>query len=152
MKKLVIGLLLSVVSVSTFADTPTFKTLTDEKATFDLCQNYADTLNKNLLSNGNPKPAFDIIRPYAVIPQVEIDSLEHNSAQIIKRLNHLIGAYVKTEHIDSKKFANDNFIQHQFLAKRELNAWYISCTFYKPKDKWQLHTFNFYDNPFLLKN
>lgn len=150
MKKLVIGLLLSVVSVSTFADTPTFKTLADEKATFELCHTYSDTFNKNLLNN--IKPAFDVIRPYAITPPVEIDSVEHKSTQVIKSNNHLIGAYVKTEHIDSKKFANNNFIQHRFLAKRELNAWYISCTFYKPKDKWQLHTFDFYDNPFLFKD
>lgn len=151
MKKLASGLLLSMVSVSAFANTPTYKTLADEKATFELCESYADTFNKNLLND--IKPAYDIMRPYVFIPQIEIDNLEYQTNQMNKNYGYSkIGDYVETLHIDTNKFAKDNFIQYRFLLKRTLNAWYVSCTFYKPKDKWQLHTFDFYANPFYFND
>ncbi|MDO4895579.1 hypothetical protein [Moraxella sp.] len=151
MKKLAIGLLLSMVSVSAFANIPTFKTLADEKATFELCQNYADTFNKNLSSN--VKPAFDVVKPYYVTPTIELDSIEYATNKFIGGYEkYKLGDYLETVHIDSNKFAKDHFIHHRFLLKRTMNAWHVSCTFYKPKDKWQLHTFNFNDNPHLFND
>lgn len=150
MKKLVSGVLLSVVSVSAFANTTNAKTLADEKATFELCEKFSDTLNKSISSDS--KLAFNVLRPYAFIPQIEIDNIEYQTNQLIKNNREKVSEYIETLHVDTNKFAKDHFIQHRFLLKRTLNGWYTSCIFYKPKDKWQLHTFTFYDNPIYFKH
>lgn len=146
MKKLI--LLTLCCGLTTFANAENFLTLADEQATLQLCQKSAETFNDNL----DVKVLVNVLRPYFPLPEKMDASNSFEIKQLIEIGKPIWGDKIATVHIDSKKFANDNFIQHRFLLKRSNSALYYQCTFYKPMNKWQLLNYSWDGNPYLLKD
>lgn len=142
MKKLAIGLLLSMASVSAFANTPTFKTLADEKATFELCESFANKLNQNA---PNLKPAIDVLRPYSLNTKADLDNLEYNGTFGLSAVIDIIGKPIDVIHIDTQKYAENTLIRHKFLVRRSNFPLYVDCGFYRPNNEWQLNHFKWSD-------
>lgn len=134
--------------LNTIANAGNFLTLTDEKATLQLCQKSAKSFNQNL----DWKASVDILRPYFPLPEKMDTSNNFEVKQLINMGKSVWGDKVATVHVDSKKFANDNFLQHRFLLKRTNTALYYQCTFYKPVNEWQLVSYSFNDTPSLFFN
>lgn len=144
MKKLAIGLALSMVSVSAFANTPTFKTLADEKATFELCESASNALNNETLY---VTPALEIFEPYLGRSDDEIELAEvNNQVYLAQLLDTKIGNPVSTIHLDTEKEMKDSFLIHRFLLKREHYMLGMLCKFYQPRENghWKLANFSIF--------
>lgn len=147
MKKLAMGLLFSTVSVSAFADTPTFKTLTTEQDTFELCQDMATALNSNDM---NPKHMTAIMEPYwswsHLQPEKSSAVVENQVIELAHKGVPIWGSPIDVIPYNTTKFGKDNYVRHEFMLRREnLGLWY-QCTFYKSKNDWKLLSFTFNDN------
>lgn len=141
MKKFIIGLLLSLVSVSAFANTEAYKTLPDEKATFKLCESASNALNNQTL---HITPALEIFEPYLGRSDDEIELAKvNNQVYLVQLLDSKIGNPVSTIHLDTKKEMKDSLLTHRFLLKRERYMLGLMCTFYQPKENshWKLANF-----------
>lgn len=142
MKKLAIGLLFSMVSVSAFANTPNFKTLADEKATFELCESAAKTLNNQDLQVA---PFLNLVKPYLGVSEDDMEGTLLANQFVLDHFKTVgIGNPVETIHIDTEKSMKDTFLTHEFLLKRELYAFGMHCKFYqsRPNSYWKMANFS----------
>lgn len=144
MKKLAIGLLLSMVSVSAFANTPTFKTLADEKATFELCESMAKAINTETMDF---KLLHKIVQPYygnyeTINPALSLDVATHNNEQLARNGLPLWGKPIETLFVKTDKDKLGYFVRHNFMLRRENNALSFYCDFYKSSNnQWKLSSF-----------
>lgn len=98
------------------------------------------------------KAWVDVLRPYFPLPEKMDASNSFEIKQLINMGKPIWGDKISTVFIDSKKFANDNFIQHRFLLKRANSALYYQCTFYKPVNQWQLVNYSWDGDPSVFKD
>lgn len=148
MNKFFMAVGVGLLSVSALANTPTFKTLPDEKATFELCKQAATTFNTSDLDF---KPVISVFEPYWRFGRQSLEKAEQSSISLTvvglpiwgDTLNEVI-------HVDSNKAAKDYFLRHRFLLRRENTGLLFQCIFYKANQNWQLHTFIWSDEPMLF--
>lgn len=147
MKKLVSGVLLSVVSVSAFANTTNAKTLADEKATFELCKSMAKAINTETMDF---QPVTDIANPYwkygNLDPNRSLASVGHQSNQVARFGLHLWGKPLNVVFAKTDKDKLGYFARHNFMLLRENIALDFYCDFYKGKDGWGLIGVRWNDN------
>ncbi|MCH7413604.1 hypothetical protein MM213_08920 [Belliella sp. R4-6] len=75
--------------------------------------------------------------------------IEETQTQEVKNklteLTKLIGSYQENEAIANKS-VGQNYLLYTFLVKHDRQPIRFMFIYYKPKDKWQLQKFQYYDN------
>ncbi|SPX85016.1 hypothetical protein [Moraxella ovis] len=137
MKKFAIGLALSALSLSALANTQTYKTLPNEKATFELCQSMATAFNTETMDF---QPVADIASPYwrygEIDPNRSLTNITHNSSQLARFGIPFWGKPLNTLFVDTDKDKLGYFVRHNFMMRRQNLALDFYCDFYKNNDGW----------------
>ena len=148
MKKILPTLVLLSLPAVSMANTPTPKTLATEQETLKLCESFAERINKDFPAS---TAGLNIVRPYAVVPKIEMDTLDYQQTAAFSQVADRFGSDMGVVHIDSHKYAKDHYLVHQFLLKRSMIPLAANCIFYQPKNGvWLLNAFTWSSDPYFL--
>lgn len=136
MKLKVLGvLILFMLTISANAET-----LKNEAATKGLCERIMKKVSKSDLEG-----VFDLMKPYAVISEEELQSISLQSKTQREQLADRLGKSIGYEFINSKK-VGQSLMMYQYIEKTEKHALNWNFYFYRTKDGWVLNSFNWNDH------
>ena len=96
------------------------------------------------ISKGNVEKAFDIMRKYSPLPEMEFNTARDQTIQQLKLTKPRFGNYIDYEFISSKVIGK-SIIRHECIVKCENHILRWEFFYYKPKNKWFLNSFKWDD-------
>lgn len=147
MNKFFIAVGLGLLSVSAMANTSNFKTLPDEKATFELCESAAKAFNTKEMDF---KSVSNILEPYwkygEINPSKSLALTNYENEQMVRLGLPLWGAPVDTVFLTTDKDKSGYFVRHNFMMRRANLGLKFYCDFYKGSNNWHLVGLKWHDN------
>ena len=116
----------------------------DELKDGDAALKLADQIMKQA-SSGNPRAAFDLAKPYVVIPQSELEAMLGQVELQAPMLATRFGKSTGYELLRNDT-VGDSLIQAVYLQKFEKHAMVWRFIFYKNAKGWVLNSFKYDDN------
>lgn len=104
--------------------------LTSVEATKALCDKAVSQL-----VGEKPSQAMAVVKPYWTLPAQELDELAYKTDSQLAMVAGRFGKPVGYEFVDTRTVGR-SFVRHTYLGKFERHAVRMSCTFYKPADRW----------------
>lgn len=105
---------------------------------------FSDNLLNQLLEE-KFQEAFDSVKPYWPMPEVEIDSIVNKINQQWPIVRQRFGEPVGIEFIKQEQIGK-SFLRYYYLHKFENHAIYWRLDYYKSHDEWKINMFLFLDS------
>lgn len=137
MKKTIIAITLSLVSVSLFAQDKYLKSVNE---TQELSQKVVDLFEKNKISE-----SFDQLTPYWPLPQNELESIEEKTIKYLNLIEQRFGKSIGTLKVKNETIS-DIAIRETYILRYENTAIRIIFTYYKNNNGWIVNAFKWDDS------
>lgn len=137
MKKIIMAMTLSLVSVSLFAQS---KYLKDIDETQELSEKVVGLFEKNKISE-----SFDQLTPYWPLPENEVESIEEKTIKYLNIIEQRFGKSIGTVKTKNETIS-DIAIRETYLIRYENTAIRVIITYYKNNHGWIVNGFKWDDS------
>lgn len=137
MKKLIITISLSFISLGLFAQAKYMKDINDTK---ELSKKTVSLFKENKISE-----SFDQLTPYWPLPQNELESIEEKTIKYLNIIEQRFGKSIGTIKVRNETIS-DIAIRETFLIRYEKHAIRLIFTYYRNNNGWIINAFKWDDS------
>jgi hypothetical protein len=137
MKKTIIAITLSLLSVSLFAQDRYLNSVSETK---ELSKKVVELFEKNKISE-----SFDELTPYWPMPQNELESIEEKTIKYLNLIEQRFGKSIGNLKVKNETIS-DIAIRETYLIRYENTAIRVIFTYYKNANGWIVNAFKWDDS------